>query len=343
MTATTITVGERRVGVDAPVFIIAEIGVNHNGDEAACTRLIDAAAVAGADAVKIQIVDADESYVAGSLSHTTFKDRALSAEAIIRLRDHAQEKRIILFATPGDFNSLAILQQSGLPAIKISSGLLTNLPLIKKAAATGLPIIMSSGMADLGDVEAALKAAREAGAKDLAILQCTSIYPTPAEHVHLRVISRLENIFGIPAGYSDHSMGPLACVAATAAGARILEKHITLDRTIPGADHAISALPDQFADMVRQVRIVEEMMGSQDKAPTPEEAEKRSGLHRCLVARRAIKADETLDATAVGLKRPLPGTRGMDANKYEAVLGRRAKHGLALDQPIEEEDLEPLS
>lgn len=342
MTVKNFNVGPRTIGVGQPVFIIAEIGVNHDGDEATCARLIDAAAAAGADAAKLQIVDADESYVKGSLSHTTFKDRGLSVDAIMALCAHAKSRGIILFATPGDFASLEILQKAAMPAIKISSGLLSNLPLIKRAGASGLPMIFSSGMSQLGDVAAALDTARGAGAQDLAILQCTSIYPTPPGQVNLRVISQFESEFGIIAGYSDHSLGPLACVAATAAGAHILEKHITFDQSLAGADHALSATPGEFAQMVDQVRLVELMLGNETKMPTTQEAENKKGLLRCIVARAPIKAGDILDEQTIGLKRPLPGARGMDAHMYEAVLGRRANKDMDVDQPINDNDLEPL-
>ena len=339
MTSHTFNVGTCRIGAGAPVFIIAEIGINHDGDEAACARLINAAANAGADAAKLQIVEAGESYVAGTESHRVFSDRALSMDALERLMTHAAKRGIILFATPGDFSSLQKITDLSMPAIKISSGLLTNTPLIKQAAATKLPMILSTGMADLDEVGIAVTTARDAGARELAVLQCTSIYPTPPAQVNLNAMQTLAAALDVPVGYSDHALGSTACLAAVALGATIVEKHITLDKGLAGADHHLSATPDELVLLVAEIRNVEAMMGRGDKSPEPEERDRRNGTHRCLVARQDIAAGETFDIDNLGLKRPLPGTAGLRADDYERVLGARATRDLKVDEPVAGEDV----
>ena len=341
MTANTFTVGEQRIGAGAPVFIIAEIGVNHDGDEDTCARLIIAAADAGADAAKLQIIDADESYVAGTESHDVFKDRALSMQSLERLCGVARDCGIILFATPGDFPSLDRMLALDMPLIKISSGLLTNLPLIRRAAASGHPLILSSGMADIADIKSAVDAATQAGATGIAVLQCTSVYPTPPDDVNLRAMAHIEAETGLPVGYSDHCLGNAACLAATAMGASILEKHFSLDNTLDGADHYLSAMPNDLRALVDGVREVEKMMGSAEKKPTDEEKEKRSRTHRCLVARRDIAAGEELTEQNISLKRPLPGKAGLPASEYERVLGAYAANNLKTDQSVRAEDIKP--
>ena len=340
MTVDSFTIGDRPIGADAAIFIIAEIGINHGGDEDTCAQLISSAAASGADAAKLQIIDADESYVRGTESYRAFCGCTLSVEAIDRLCRYAEDCGILLFATPGDFISLKTVIDTKMPAIKISSGLLTNLPLVRRAAESGLPLIMSTGMAGLAEIATTLSAARQAGAKNIAVLQCTSIYPTPPGDVHLRAMKTLATNFAIPTGYSDHTLGSLSCIAAAAAGATVLEKHFTLDVTLPGADHAISATPEEFADLVHQVRLVEEMMGSSGKHPTTIEEEKKMHTHRCLVARCDIGVGEVITPEIVGLKRPLPGKVGLPPSRYDDILGMRLKKPLTLDDPINITDIE---
>jgi N,N'-diacetyllegionaminate synthase len=331
----------RRIGGGAPCWIIAEIGINHGGDEAAAAAMIRAAAAAGADAAKLQTVDADESYVAGTASHREFSGKALSAAAHGRLADVARAAGIVLFTTPADLPSLDLALAAGFPAIKISSGLLTHLPLVRRAAASGQPLIVSTGMAYLGEAAEAVAAARAAGAGGIGVLHCTALYPAPAETLNLAAMATLAECLGCPIGYSDHHPGHLAAVAAVALGAAIVEKHFTLDSKRPGADHAISLEPAAFAAMVRDIRLVETMRGSARKAPAAAEAALRAERHRCLVARRTIAAGERLDLGNVGFKRPLPGRAGLPPAAWPAVEGRRAARAVARDTPIGAADIEP--
>ncbi|MGE5147206.1 MAG: N-acetylneuraminate synthase family protein [Candidatus Eiseniibacteriota bacterium] len=321
--APTIEIAGRAVGGRHPCCVIAEVGINHGGDEARCAAMIDAAATAGADAVKLQTVTPDESYHPDTESYRLFRDSMLTEAALERLMRHARRAGVILFSTPGDFTALALIDRLGMPAIKISSGLLTNLPLIGAAAATGRPLILSTGMASLDEVEEAVAAARANGCAALAVLQCTSLYPAPATSLNLRAMATLAASVDAPVGYSDHHTGALAAVAAVAAGARLIEKHFTLDASTPGADHAISLEPDAFVAMVRDIRDVEAMLGSAEKAPLAAEAALRDGRHRRLVAARDLGAGAVLAAGDLYLMR-LPADRAaLPARQLPDVLGRR--------------------
>ncbi|HEX9648279.1 MAG TPA: N-acetylneuraminate synthase family protein, partial [Alphaproteobacteria bacterium] len=290
---------------------------------------------AGADAVKFQTVFADESYQPGTESHRVFSATALSPEAMRRLNARARARGLVPFSTPGGFRALAAMLESGMAMIKISSGLLTNWPLIERAAASGLPLVLSTGMADADEVEAALLRARAAGAQALAVLHCTSLYPAPAETLNLRAIVTLARTTGLPVGYSDHFRGPLAAVAAVALGACVIEKHLTLDSSLAGADHAISAEPEAFADMVRQIRAVEAMLGDGIKRAAPAEVALRSGRRRFVVARRAIPAGARLVADDLALLRCAPGAGRLPANAYHQVLGARARVPIASGEPLD--------
>jgi sialic acid synthase SpsE len=317
------TIGGRWIGGDAPCFVIAEVGINHGGSEELCAAMIDAAAEAGADAVKLQTVTPEESYHPDTESYRIFSKATLPTAAYGRLSERANSRGVVLFSTPGDPTALRELVALGAPAIKISSGLLTNLPLIEKSAATGKPLIISTGMARAEEVEDAVKVARASGCRDMALLQCTSLYPAPAASLNLRAMQALEAIGGCPVGYSDHHAGHLAVVAAVARGAKLIEKHFTLDTKLPGADHAISVDPAEFAVMVRALRDVEAMLGSAKKQPVIEEEPLRSGRHRRLVAARDLSAGTVLSESDIFLMR-LPGDReALPARDLNRVLGRK--------------------
>lgn len=329
MSGASFAIAERRIGPGLPCFVIAEVGINHGGNEARCAEMIDAAAVAGADAVKLQTVTAEESYHPDTESYRLFRAASLSEAALRRLMQRARGANVVLFSTPGDFTALALVCAVGMPAIKISSGLLTNVPLIRAAAATGRPLILSTGMARLGEVVDAVNAARDARCSSLAVLQCTSLYPAPSADINLRAMGELAEATAAPVGYSDHHPGALASVAAVAAGACVIEKHFTLDATLPGADHSISLEPADFAAMVRDIRTVEAMLGRREKVPAAAEEKLRDGRHRRLAAARAIGKGEVLRAEDVLLMR-LPAERAaLPAQRFEHVVGRKAAKPMA--------------
>ncbi len=329
MPISTLSIGGRSVGDGAPCFIIAEIGINHGGDAALCADMIASAAECGADAVKLQTVTPEESYHPDTESYRVFKGSVLSRDDLLQLKEKARACGTQLFSTPGDPTALRLLIEVDFPAIKISSGLLTNLPLIELAAATGKPLILSTGMASGEEVEEAVAAAVRGGCREYALLQCTSLYPAPAEALNLRAMEQLRQIGGCPVGYSDHHDGYMACIAAVARGATIIEKHFTLNASLPEADHAISLEPDEFSAMVRAIRSVEAMIGSAEKQPVAAELALRDGRHRRLVAARNIAVGQTITDSDLFLMRLPPGQNAIAARRLNEVVGRRAARAIS--------------
>lgn len=328
-----VRIADRLVGPAQPVYIVAEVGINHDGDLRQAERLVDAAADAGADAVKFQTIDAEASYVPGHPSHAAFAGRGFTLEQYRGLQERCRQRGVAFFTTPGDWPSLELCAKLGVPLVKVSSGLMTNLPLILEAAKLRVPFVISSGMAHLWEVGRVVQALEDRGARDLVLLHCTSLYPTPPEAVALRAIPQMQAAFPYPVGYSDHTLGATACLGAVALGARMLEKHITLDRSRPGADHHISAEPGEFVDLVRQVRALERMLERDRKAPDPQEVAQRPRLRRSLVARADLAAGQALTPEAVGLMRPL-GEPGLPAEALPEVLGRRLTRPLRRHEPL---------
>ncbi len=329
-----IKIGGRLIGYGQPTFIIAEVGVNHHGDSQLCSEMITAAATAGADAVKLQTVDPSESYVSTTDSHLEFKNKTLSDLEMRELMHHAEKHNILLFSTPGDFPSLERIIHLGMPAIKISSGLMTNVPLIARAAESDLPLIISTGLAYKSEIADAIQTAHTHGAKGVAVLKCTALYPAPDNTLNLSAISTFTQEFGVPIGYSDHTQDGLACMAAVALGATIIEKHFTLDKNQKGADHHISAEPHEFAEMVSSIRRIERMRGNGRIEPVDSEIFVRNQRHRCLVARTNIAIGEPFTRDNVALKRPMPGQLGLAPAYYDQIMGKLALQSIQIDQPI---------
>jgi sialic acid synthase SpsE len=296
--------------------------------------MIEEAAAAGADAVKLQTVDAEESYVAGTASHSEFRSKSLDDAAMQEMMDLARRLDIILFSTPGDFPSLDRMSRLGMQAVKVSSGLMTNLPLIAAAARRGFPLIISTGLAYEDEIAGAVDTARQNGAPGIAVLKCTALYPAPDDTINLVGMPALQRRFGVTVGYSDHTLDSLACLSAVALGATVIEKHFTFDRKRAGADHHISMEPAEFAAMVAQIRRLQSMRGDGRIAPSPAEEVVRDQRHRCLIARRDISAGDKFSEDNVALKRPLPGFAGLPPSSYEAVLGKSALAAISRDQPI---------
>lgn len=334
MQNTSFSIGQNRIGPNEPVFVIAEVGINHHGDPELCASMIQAAAAAGADAVKLQTVDAEESYVRKSPSYKEFRGKELDDAALANLMKLAAGLNVILFSTPGDFSSLEHMVRLGMPAVKISSGLMTNFPLIAAAARCQLPLIISTGLAYEKEMELAVETAQREGAPGIALLKCTALYPAPDDSINLLGIPAMARHFRVPIGYSDHTVDGLACTAAVALGAMVIEKHFTLDSNRPGADHRISMEPGPFAAMVAQIRRLEVMRGDDCIGPVAEEERARPERHRCLVARRDIVAGEVFSPDNIALKRPLPGQCGLPPEQYWTVLGRTAKRALQCDDPV---------
>ncbi len=313
-----IQISGRPIGIGHPCFVIAEAGVNHNGDLEIARGLIDAAVDAGADAVKFQTfstedlvtesapkADYQERVLGGSDSQfTMLKKLELTEEQHRLLADYSAKKGILFLSTPFDEGSVELLAALGIAAFKISSGDVTNLPLLEAIARHGRPMILSTGMADLAEVEAAVQAIRAAGNPPLALLHCVSRYPAEPHTVNLRAMGTMAERFGVPVGFSDHTLGIEIAIASVAAGATILEKHLTLDCTLPGPDHQASLEPAAFTAMMRGIRLVESALGDGKKVPLPEEAHTAKVARKSVVSAREIAVGEALTSDALTIKRP---------------------------------------
>lgn len=338
-------IGNRCIGTGLPCFIIAEAGVNHNGDIALAKQLIDTAARSGADAIKFQTFHAENVVTrtaekAGYQKCTTSSDESqydmikkleLSDDDFFSLADYADQKGIIFFSTPFDEESVDLLDEIGVSLYKIPSGEITNFPLIKKIAKKGRPVILSTGMARLGEVEDAIFCLERGGSADIVLLHCTTSYPAPVQSVNLRAMETLRCAFHRPVGYSDHTEGITISVAAVAMGAQILEKHFTLDRSLPGPDHQASLEPSELEAMVMAIRDVEKALGTGIKCPDPVEEEIKKVARRSIVAKRDIKQGEILTDEMLTIKRP--GT-GIEPKYYGSIIHKKAKHPIKKDQLI---------
>ena len=340
--------GRRLIGEGHPTFVIAEAGVNHNGDLGRALALVDAAADARADAVKFQTFRTDlvvtarapqAAYQRRNAPARSQRDMIrrleLSEDAHRRLKSRAERRGLVFLSTPFDAPSADFLFTLGVPAFKIPSGELTNLPFLRHIARFRRPILLSTGMSTLTEVAVAVAVLRRAGGTQLALLHCVSCYPARLKDVNLRAIETLAGRFGVPVGYSDHTMGTGASLAAVARGAVIIEKHLTLDRRLKGPDHAASLEPREFAALVQGIRDVERMLGSGVKAPAPAELSVARVARRSLVTAVPIPRDARITASMLTCKRP--GT-GLPPSTYDAVVGRRAARPLPADHLLRRSD-----
>jgi N,N'-diacetyllegionaminate synthase len=347
----TIRIGSKMVGAGQPVFIIAEAGVNHNGDLQIAKRLIDAAAEAGADAVKFQTFRAQE-LVSASTPKASYQKETTGAEEsqfdMIKklelspgdhdaLIQHCAARGILFLSTAFDMGSADMLDSLGMPAFKIPSGEITNWPFLEHIASKKKPVILSTGMSDLREVEDAVRVLRGAGCSELVILHCTSSYPAPPASVNLRAMQTIADAFKTPIGFSDHTNGIEAALAATALGASVVEKHFTIDRTLPGPDHKASLEPEELQALVRGIRIVELALGDGHKQSTQVEQDVKSVARRSIVANRAIPKGTVISKDMLTFKRP--GT-GLPPSQLSTVTGRAAVRTIPMDALIQLEDLE---
>jgi sialic acid synthase SpsE len=347
-----IEIGKRVVGPGRPTYVIAEAGSNHNRDLATALALIDVAAEAGADAVKFQTYTAEGLYSRHTPTMSYLEDSQLlndreSVWDMIKrveipwewhdeLAQHAKEAAVDFLSTPFQEEAVDLLDSLGVPAYKIASYEVNHLPLIERCAATGRPLIISTGMASLGDIERALDTANAAVADQIALLHCAINYPPRFSDLNLRAISTLTSAFGLPIGWSDHTMGHTADVVAVALGACIVEKHYTLDRNQDGPDHAFALEPDELAGMVTAIREAEASLGRSVKRVTEAESEMYTLGRRSLVAARDIASGVELTRADIAVKRP--GT-GIPVHELDVVVGRRAARPIESDEVLSWADL----
>lgn len=332
------------------VFVIAEAGVNHNGDVGLARALVDLAAEAGADAVKFQTFSTAR-LVSKRAPTAEYQRRAtggeqsqysmlsaleLSPAAHETLIAHCAARRIEFMSAPHDLESARFLKRLGVRRLKIPSGDVTNLPMLDVVGGLGLPVILSTGMADLAEVDAAVTTLRRAGLTDLVLLQCVSDYPASPAGMNLRVMDTYQRRFGVPVGLSDHTLGIHVAVAAVGRGAMYIEKHFTLDRALDGPDHQASLDPEQLRGLIRAIRDVEAALGDGVKAPTPNELPIRNVARKSLVAARDLPAGTIIGPGDIVILRP--GT-GLAPGAMAQVLGRKTSRAVQADTPLSEDML----
>jgi sialic acid synthase SpsE len=337
----TVTIEAHEIGLERPCFVIAEAGANHNRDWDMARALVDVAAEAGAGAVKFQTYSAATlyssktpafKYLEGITTQPVYdliKSIELPRDWQQRLAEYCRTRGIIFLSTPFDRAAVDELDALGVPAFKVASFELVDLEFIGYVASKGRPVILSTGMATFGEIEEAVGACRAAGNEQIILLHCVSLYPTPARLINLRAIPNMQGVFGRPVGLSDHTLGVAIPMAAAALAAAVVEKHFTLDRTLPGPDHPFALEPDELKAMVKGIRQVEEGLGDGKRpGPAPEEEEMYRLARRSIVVARDVPAGKVLEAADLTVKRP---GYGIKPSLMPYVIGRRAKKALEYD------------
>lgn len=347
----TVKLGNVEVGYGQPPYIIAEVGSNHNGDMNLCRELIDAAAVAGANAVKFQSWT-DKSLIAEEEydRNTEYSDKKkhfgslremvtayqLTSDQHVEAHAHCMRNGIAFCSTPFSHDEVDLLDSLDVPFFKIASMDVVHLPLLRYVAGKGRPVVISTGMATLGEVEQAVDTVRAEGNDQIVLLHCISIYPPEYETIHLRNMETLQRAFDCPVGFSDHTLGTAIPLAAIALGACMIEKHFTLDQDMEGWDHAISANPEQMRTIVKEGKNIITALGSSRRIVSDAEMEKRKKFRRSLVARQALSKGHVLKEGDFDAKRP--GT-GVAPDQVEYIVGRTLARDLAEDQVLRWGDL----
>jgi len=333
------------IGDRNPTFIIAEAGVNHNGDINIAKALVDSAAVAGVDAVKFQTFKTEKlvtgyaemaQYQKHNIGKTEsqfnmLKKLELSYDDFIEIQKYCMQKNIMFLSTPFDFESADFLFSIGMKAFKISSADLTNIPFLEHIARFNKPIILSSGMATLSEIEDAINAIYCTGNKEVAVLHCTSNYPAKLQSVNLNAMNTIKNAFKIVSGYSDHTEGITVAIAAAAMGANIIEKHFTLDKCMEGPDHSASLNPLELKDMATAIRNVEMALGNGLKMYNASELDTMKAARKSIVAARDIRAGESISLIDLDYKRP--GT-GLSPKLYLDIVGKKTSIDIKMDEQI---------
>ena len=335
----TFAIGRHRIGVGHSVFVIAEAGVAHFGDPDKADALVDLAASAGADAFKTQAFITDD-LVSGRLPdwRNRLRPKEVDYRFLRRMKDRCVSKNLTFLCTAHTENALRWIDDLDVPAYKVGSGERDNVPYLRALGGRGKPVILSTGMYEEPHVHRAVAALADGGCRELALLHCVTSYPVPPEQVNLRVMDRLAEIFPGPVGYSDHTRGYHVPLAAVARGARIIEKHITIDYDVPDAqDWKVSCGPGDLAEFIKNLREIEVAIGSPTLAVQPCEAPALNWALKSLVAREALPAGTTLTAEMLIAKRP---GDGLPPSELDRIVGRRLKRALAVDEPVQLADLD---
>jgi|SaaInlV_200m_DNA_6_1039755.scaffolds.fasta_scaffold04643_5 sialic acid synthase SpsE len=345
----TIKIDEYEIGKNCPPFIIAEAGVNHNGDINKAFKMIEVAKKSGATAIKFQTFKAEELVADPNLTYTytsqgqqitepmieMFKKYEFSRENWFRIKQKCDTENIIFLSSPSTKSDLELLVDMGVKAIKVGSDDFTSIPLLKEYSITGLPLILSCGMSDLEEIRETVNVLNESKEYPLILLLCTSEYPTPAENVNLLKFNTLRNEFSIPLGFSDHTQGSLASSLAVSVGACVFEKHFTLDHELPGPDHWFSEDPTGLSNWVNDIKKSYMMMGNSIVEPTKAEQKMKKIARKSIVSLTNIKKNEIIDSKKIGIKRP---GDGLPPKMLNEIIGKKATRDLIKNELLKTED-----
>ncbi|AZR73886.1 N-acetylneuraminate synthase [Anoxybacter fermentans] len=332
------------------VFIIAEAGVNHNGDINIAKKLIDVAAEAGVDAIKFQTFKTEKLVSQGApkadyqlkttkkseSQYQMIKKLELDKTSHVELMNYCKEKKIMFLSSPFDFESCDLLDELDIPFFKVPSGEITNLPFLKYIAEKQKPIILSTGMANIAEIYEALETIYSTGNRDVVVLHCVTEYPAPIEEVNLSAMLTIRDAFKVPVGYSDHTLGLEIPIAAVALGAKVIEKHFTLDKSMEGPDHKASLEPDELKLLVQSIRNVEKALGDGIKRPAKSEIKNLPVARKSIVAARDIKKGQVLSRDLLEIKRP---GDGIEPKFIDKILGFKVNRYIRRDEVLKWEDL----
>ena len=330
-------INNKKIFRSGRTFIIAEIGINHQGKYSICKKMIMEAKKAGADAVKLQTINHNESYLKSTKSFKIFKNKNLNDSELRKLIKFSKKLGLVFFTTPGDLSSLKRLKDLDIPAIKISSGLFNNLPLIESALKLNKPIIFSCGLANLDEIKKIINFVKKK-TKKFCLLKCTSLYPAPDNALNLDTITYLKKEFNIPIGYSDHTKDYLASISAISKGATILEKHFTLNKKLKGGDHHLSLEPNEFKEYVSIIRRTEKMRGFENQFPSKTEKLQRKNFHRYLVTNSNVPRGEKLKLEYLNFMRVPKTKNSILAFEYKKYLNKKLRNNLAAYQILKKKD-----
>lgn len=347
----TFEIAGREIGDNHEPFIIAEAGINHNGDIELAKKMIVAAKAAGVDAIKFQTFHADEFIQDASLMYTYRSQGKEVTESMLsmfrryefnegewrQIKKFCDKEKILFLSTPQNVSDLEVLLDLGVEAIKIGSDDFTNVPLVRQYAKTNLPLLLSCGMATDGEIEQTLRVSGIFDGKPVALFLCTSEYPTPPDDVNIFKLRTISQKYPqVVMGFSDHTQGDTAAIMATTLGARVFEKHFTLDHSFPGPDHWFSEEPEELSKWVKSIKVAHQMLGSPFLEPTPKEMEMRKLAHRSIIALVDIKEGEVFQENNLSLRRP--GT-GISAYEWDRILGKKAACNVIKGKQIKWEDI----
>lgn len=346
-----IRIGSKIISNHSPVFLIAEAGVNHNGDLDMARRLIKEAASCKVDCIKFQTFKAERVVTISSPKakyqlETTDKSESqldmlrkieLKPEHHLELKAYAENLGLVFLSTPYNFEDINILEGIGVLAYKVASGQIVEHPFLRKLSKTEKPIFLSTGMATLAEIDNALGTILDEGNDRVVLLQCTTNYPSRIEDANLRVLQTFRSTFDCLVGYSDHTIGVESAITSVALGAKVIEKHFTLDKNLPGPDHSSSMTPKELMSLVNQIHMTEASLGSAQKRPTEIEKENSIGMRRSIVASRNINKGEVITADNITFKRP---ASGLSPRFYDMILGKKALKDIFCDELLQMEMIE---